>query len=357
MLEILRQASYSLINVTISALLLLAIGCSSNKDTQQPQDFSNVARTSVENLQQVVDPRNTIISSVAAMDILPNGNLAILDSDQKKVMLFHPDGTRYNAFGSNGKGPGEFVTPRGLDIHNSTIRILDVELMRVNQYSKNGQFIQNYDTEPEASFFGFVAPGDSMEYYTVANGYNGSLVGYHNATTDSVGYFGDAIIKNPPPVNDQKAFKTSAANGEIPKPMSNDLLMDYAEGSLYAFLKAHSRLQKYRGGQLLWDIKINHPANQHIFDRYIENVQSGPSAFALPRYIDGMKATQNNVYLLWNSNPQTIVQVSKKGEIQQVYELPAFKERSFSALAVDPDTNRLYLSDYSNAQVFAFLLN
>jgi len=340
--------------LVFSTLFLLAIGCSSNNDTPKPQDFSEIAKTSFDSLQQVVDPGNTMISKVTAMDVLPNGNLAILDSGQKKVLLLYPNGKHYTTFGRSGKGPGEFVSPRGLDIYSSTIRILDVGLHRINQFSITGQFIQNYNIEREASFFGFVALGDSTEYYTVANGRNGKLIGYHNAANDSVGYFGKAVVNNPPPVSNKKAFKQSVDAGEVPKAISNDLVMDYADGNLYVFLKSHSRLQKYHDGNLLWDTKINHPANEDILENFIEDVQSSSSAFGVLRYIEELKATQDNVYLLWNGNPQTIVKLNKLGKIQRVYKLPELKKPTFTSLAIDTINKRIYVGEFAFGRVYIF---
>lgn len=338
-------------------LILFLAGCSSEQGPNQPQDFNEIPRTTVDSLQSVFNPQETIISSVSGLDVLSNGNLVILDTNQKKVMLFHPDGEKHDQFGRAGKGPGEFVAPRGIDAQNSSIRILDIGLQRVNEYGLDGTFIQNYSIEREASHFGFVALGDSMEYYTVANGRNGKLVGYRNAATDSVGYFGDAIVDNPPPVGDQKAFKNSVSNGDVPEAISNDIWMDHVNGRLYVFLKNHSRLQKYRDGELRWDIHIEHPANEGIFEDFVEDVQSGQSAFGILRYIEDIDATGDHVYLLWNSSPQTVVQVSSDGNIQHVYELPKKKDRNLSSLAMDSDNDWLYLADGNGARVYKLQLN
>lgn len=336
--------------------LLATAGCSSQK-RPGVQEVSKVPVTSVDSLRLVVDPVKTTVSGITDLDVLPGHDLAVLDADQKKVLLFHPSGERYAAFGRSGKGPGEFVAPRGVDVRDFVIRILDVGLQRFSRYDTEGHFLQGYDTQREASFFGFVTPGDSLAYYTVANGRHGKLVGYHNPATDSVGYFGDAPVSNPPPVTDQQAFKNGAANGEVSRAISNDLVMDYAEDALYVFLKSHSRLQKYRRRELLWDIKIEHPANEKIFDRFTENVLSGPSAFGMLRYIDGMAATSEHAYLLWKSSPQTVLQVSAGGELQRVYKLPVQKDHNFNSLAVDPGARRLYLGDASGAKVYAFSLD
>lgn len=338
-------------------LLSAVLACSSDKNSNKLKDFSSVPRVEVDNLQPIIKPENKQISVVTDMAKLPNGGLAILDSDQSKVLLFRPDGTRYSAFGRKGKGPGEFVTPRSIEVQDSVIEVLDVAMQRINRYDLKGNFIKNYKIEREASFFGFVTLGKSLEYYTVANGLNGKLIGYHSAAHDSTHYFGEAIVTDPPPVNNEKAFKTSASNDEVPKAISNDLIMDYVDGNLYVFLKSHSRLQKYRDGDLLWDIKIDHPANANIFEEFVKDVQSGPSAFGVLRYIEKMDATANNVYLLWNGSPQTVVKVSKKGKIKRIYELPKQEKLRFNTLAADTNKKRFYLGQGGTATVYTFSLD
>jgi hypothetical protein len=247
-----------------------------------------------------------------------------------------------------------------MDIQDSTIRVLDLGTLRINRYTLNGNIINNFDVQKEASYFGFMAMGNSMEYYTVANGINGKLVGHRNAATDSVRYFGEAITPDPPPVSNEQAFKNSAASGEVPDAISNDLVMDYANGYLYVFLKSHSRLQKYDDGELLWDVAINHPANEPIFEKFTDDVQSGPSALGILRYIDDMTATQNHIYLLWNrtaKGSQSIVKVSTNGTIKKVIELPMKVSGSLSDIAVDTNKNKLYLGDFSSAVVYRLSLD
>lgn len=344
------------------ALLFIGItatNCTSDNDSQS-QDLSNITPVEIDSLNLFLNPIDHDISSPFALDILSDGRLAILDPDQKEVLIYQSDGSLDTQFGREGKGPGEFVQPRGLFINGSTVNVIDPGLQRVCQFDLDGNFMQNYNIKRDASFFGFVATGDSMEYYTVANGYNGGLIAHRDAATDSVRYFGEAVVEDPPPVNDRNAFKDAVANGEVPEAMRNDLLMNYAGNHLYAYLRAESRLQKYRDGNLVWDKEIALPVNEVIFDNFVESVQQSSTAFGILRYVDNMFTADENIYLLWNDTsekPQQVVQVNTEGTVENIYRLPDYERMYFSSIVVDENSDRIYLSSPQSAEVYTTLLS
>lgn len=342
-------------------MLLILAGCSSEPESGNAPDIQSAPRASIDSLHLFVGPStNKTISRPIAVEVLPDGKIAALDVKLNKVLLFNPDGSLDRALGRRGKGPGEFVAPRALQVRNSTINVIDVALQRVNQFDPKGTFIRNYPLEREASHFGFVATGDSMEYYTVANGLNGKLVGHHNAATGEARYFGEAVVTDPPPTTDKQAFLNSTANGKVPAAIRNDLNMDFQEGKLYVYLKNMSRLHKYEDGKLMWDKKLDHPANDAIFANFAEDVQSGSSAFGVLRYIEDLTATPDHIYLLWNSTgerPQTIVKINSEGGVQEIFELPSSEKRSFRNLAVDSKKQVAYLSDSRAARIYTAKLN
>lgn len=342
-------------------ILIILAGCSSETESGKTPDIQSVPRTSIDSLNLFAGPStHKTISRPMAIEVLSNGKIAVLDVKLSQVLLFNPDGSLDRAFGRRGKGPGEFVAPRALQVRGSTINVIDVALQRVNQFDPGGEFIRNYPLEREASYFGFVTTGDSMEYYTVANGLNGKLVGHHNAATDKTRYFGEAVVKNPPPTTDKQAFLNSATNGKVPAAIRNDLNMDFQKGMLYVFLKGMSRLQKYEDRKLMWDKKLDHPANDAIFAKFAEDVQSGSSAFGVLRYIEDLTATPDYVYLLWNGtkkDPQTIVKVDTEGKVKEIIELPSSEDQHYTSLAVDNDDKRLYLTEWGMARIYSLQLN
>ncbi|MDX1672343.1 MAG: 6-bladed beta-propeller [Balneolaceae bacterium] len=310
----------------------------------------------VDSLELFLSVENHPLNRPDFMEVLPDGRLAILDTKTNKVQIYKPDSELDRTFGGRGKGPGEFVAPRGLFVVDSVISVNDVAMMRFNQFNLDGSFLHNYITE-RASFFGTVSPGEPYEYYSVANGEQGNLIRYHNTKTDSAYYFGEALATNPPPTTDSEAFLKSAADGKVPDAIKNDLNLYYKNGSLYVFLKSYSRLHKYRNGQLDWEKTIELPVNRLIFENFTESVLESKNAFGILRYIHDMTINNKTVFLLWNAAgdyPQQIVRVNSEGRITGIYKLPEKKRFSFSSLAVDLDNSWIYLAVSPIGEVYRF---
>ena len=49
----------------------------------------------------------TIIGAVSDLDVLPNGEIIVLDGQAKELMVFSPDGNLVRTLGREGEGPGE----------------------------------------------------------------------------------------------------------------------------------------------------------------------------------------------------------------------------------------------------------
>lgn len=341
-------------------ILLVSItfsGCSEYQEADSVQDISQVDRVRIDSLEVFLSVEEDDIVSPSQIELLSDQRLAILDTKQNEVLVYKPDGTFEHRFGRRGKGPGEFVAPRGIHATGSTIDVVDAGLSRVNRFDLEGNFIENYMIKRESSHFGFIALGNQKEYYTVANGAQGKLVAHRFSDEDSVQYFGEAMVEDPPPVSASDAFYSSAANGEIPDAIANDLMMVFSDGDLYLFIKAFSRLQKYSEGELVWDEKIDLPVNEVIFNTFVESVKESERNFGVLYYLAGLTATGENIYLLWNGtaeHPQQVVKVNKEGEIDTIFQLPSIEMRSFTSLAVDENANRIYLSVPNAGEIYRF---
>lgn len=332
-------------------------GCSEYQEADSVQDISQVDQVRVDSLEVFLSVEEDDIARPGQLELLPDQRLAILDTKQNEVLVYKPDGTFEHRSGGRGKGPGEFVAPRIIHATGSTIDVVDVGLLRVNRFDLEGNFIENYLIKKESSHFGYIALGNQKEYYAVANGAKGKLVVQRFPDADSVRYFGEAMVENPPPVSASDAFYSSAANGEIPDAIANDLMMVFSDGDLFVFIKAFSRLQKYSEGELVWDEKIDLPVNEVIFNTFVERVKESEINFGVLHYLAGLTATRENIYLLWNGtteHPQQVVKVNKEGEIDTIFQLPSIERRSFRSLAVDEYENRIYLSVPNAGEIYRF---
>lgn len=78
-----------------------------------------------------------------------------------KVCKYTTDGELVMCFGSEGSSPGQFKSPRGIDIDNEgNIYVADAENYRVQKFDTQGKVLQVYDSLE-------TTPGDYMEPYRV----------------------------------------------------------------------------------------------------------------------------------------------------------------------------------------------
>lgn len=79
--------------------------------------------------------------------ILPNGNVLVLDTGNRRVLRFRPDGAYIDSFGEPGDEPGQFVSPLFLDIANDRVYVLDSGLNRVTEFDTAGIFLSRFEVD------------------------------------------------------------------------------------------------------------------------------------------------------------------------------------------------------------------
>lgn len=341
-------------------LLLAGFALTAAACSQEPSSLENVPRTRIDTTTDFLGPGTESLASPFLIDLLPDGRIAVLDPARYRVNIYHPDGSLDFHVGREGKGPGEFVTPRGLDVTDSYINVNDVSTLMIHQFNHEGTFIRNYITERE-SFFGFVAPGKRRSYFVVANGSRQALIRYHDTETDSFRYFGEPVAGDPPPPSDTESFRSAAADDEVPEAIANDLLMEHHGDHLYAALKNIPLLRRYTGGKRDWETEIDLPASRARKRAFAEAFEGpNPPPYREVRYLSDMAAADSGVYLLWNGSgdyPQQVIRLSSSGQIRHIYELPRGENRAlYGSLAVDEERGRVYLLDPSAAEVTYFAM-
>lgn len=112
-----------------------------------------------------------VLGEVAAIAIGPDSAVYVLDSGFQKVAVFNRDGTlRRLIFGGYGRGPGEFVFPRGLSVFSKgTVAVLDMTLDRITIFDTSGSYRNSFQL-PVSYPLGLF-PAGSDELY-VLQGFN-----------------------------------------------------------------------------------------------------------------------------------------------------------------------------------------
>ncbi len=103
---------------------------------------------------QVTPPSaDVLFKSPSSISVHNNGIVFVADTGNHRVQAFHPNGTFAFAFGSEGSGEGEFLSPGGVEVTKSTninrsrIVVADTGNHRVQVFHINGTFAFAFGSE------------------------------------------------------------------------------------------------------------------------------------------------------------------------------------------------------------------
>jgi len=122
------------------------------------------------------------------LEMLPNGDVAVLDNQTNKVHILNFDGEIATSFGGQGSGPGESLSAMQLQVSDEYLYVVDSSQRRINQFRHDGEFIQsfNFDT---GIFRPYVTIKDQASYFTMTMGKYAALVRLTDKQNDSAKYF------------------------------------------------------------------------------------------------------------------------------------------------------------------------
>lgn len=91
-------------------------------------------------------PEEYILGAITCVTLTKDGKLLIADEQHLRlVLLFDKNGKFIKQIGNNGKGPGEYITPRHvLTTNKGEIIISDPSLFRVSLYKSDGDFSNSF---------------------------------------------------------------------------------------------------------------------------------------------------------------------------------------------------------------------
>ena len=90
------------------------------------------------------DDENLAFNSLIDMAADDAGSVYILDSGNKRIQVFGPDGRYVRTIGRKGQGPGEFSDPNSIDIdREGHLYVLDDRQKRMQVFSTSGEMLKS----------------------------------------------------------------------------------------------------------------------------------------------------------------------------------------------------------------------
>lgn len=86
-----------------------------------------------------------VITSVGSLSFDDDGNLYFYDRNLGQLISLDPDGALRWVTGQQGRGPGDFENPFGLEVLGERIYVANIQGTRIDTFDLNGNFIKSYD--------------------------------------------------------------------------------------------------------------------------------------------------------------------------------------------------------------------
>jgi len=84
----------------------------------------------------------TVLGSITDMDLLPNGNILVLDEQVNQILEFSPDGSLARTIGRDGQGPGEIRGAIEFEVtSDGQIWVLDYGNRRITRWDSDGEVV------------------------------------------------------------------------------------------------------------------------------------------------------------------------------------------------------------------------
>ena len=232
-------------------------------------------------------------------------NYYLLDKGNYRIQVFDKNGKFIRTIGKEGQGPGEFASPVAGAIYNRKyILIADNELLRVNIYDLEGNFISSFKTKGEPS--DLITTEDNRIFLAYSDK-GGRFIHEYNIEGDLLRSFGK--VKEEWLLLFSDAAKICSDNEE----------------NIYVCFRYLNRIQKYNSkGKLLKEIQAVLP-----FEVQPPKIKGG--GYSVRTIFLDIACNEDNIYLI--TAPQGLIKsILKKGSYliilnkqlnqKQIFKLP-----------------------------------
>jgi hypothetical protein len=134
----------------VACMLILLAACGPGGRRQDQPDVAAAIELVAEEELRIgsVDDPDLGFSRVGGIVVDPDGVMYVLESQDRQVRVYDPDGRRLQTFGGQGDGPGEFRNPILIGLRQDTLAVGDMNLGRVTLFSRSGDVLQTLPMPP-----------------------------------------------------------------------------------------------------------------------------------------------------------------------------------------------------------------
>lgn len=317
--------------------------------------IDEVETTAIENVELFIEFEQGGLLVPGQIDMLNSSDIAILDFQRNEVLVFDPESEPLLRMGGEGRGPGEALAARSMQIIDSDLFVVDPEQLRVNQFTSSGDYVRSFNFDTGRSLREITVTGNG-QYISAAMGENSALIKKRDADEGTETLFGEAMVTDFE-YGDMEIERRALQNREIPDLYKNRVTAAFGNDHIYIYLDAYSKIQKYtKDGELIWERELNLPVNEKIFDDAVQRAREPGAPNTVPswRYITSMKIIEDELYLLWapyEDTPRQIVRVNGDGEVERIYHVPE-EEPMFADFTVDANSGKIYLTAPERGEVY-----
>lgn len=337
----------------ILPVIFFAVVCCSPQDQQETiyeeRDFA-------ESLSFVSAETHNNIGQPALIKSVESG-LLVYDYLAQKIFEFDHNGILVTEFGREGDGPGEFRYIAETWDFDDRYLVYDRNGGKLILYSKDGELLREIPLAVD-SFSITMSAISEHQFYVPTNGLNGTLIRYIDTESNINEAFGEAVSVSSDDFDFDRSQQSIAA-GIIPPNMINRVLLSSNSTGVFVFQQATAMLQKFNHSrELEWEIDLNIPATEGIFDRFVEINQSfierGMRNMFMLQYAAQIKSADNGVFILLNTvedKPTTVVWVSNDGtRVVAAYD-NNIQEMKPDLLATTRDGSTIYLGTRMEGEI------
>lgn len=291
-----------------------------------------------------------------------DGNIYILDSGEKRIMVYAPDGTFLMQIGREGRGPGEILgnNPVLTIDRNNILYLIDDALNRVTLYSTNGDVIHSFNFR--GSFIASAAVNRRGEIALVTPATNKPLVTLYNRNGEIVSTIGKTeSIGNIWFPDKPTAVTTINLNqGNIAFNSGDELFLVF---------KSRPVFQLYSGEGVLLNEHVIESAEidslseleRREYESMKERVGRIPDIVIPITYFSGLNLVSDDSFLIYLPHRKLLYKINRRGEILRSYRIVNNEQQSgiteinLSTITRAPDGSLLALDSYTNATVFKLI--